>query len=96
VAEDPFRCGICLPTSSSLSEAEQLYVINEVRRAARAPELLLQRVDEHSNRGPMVSGEWAVNNVDKNGIEAQASKIARKPCGRCGAAIGESEFVSGK
>ena len=42
VAEELFLQGICLPSSSSLSEAEQLYVINEVRRAARAPEVLLQ------------------------------------------------------
>ena len=54
VAEDLFRCGICLPSSSSLSEAEQLYVINEVRRAARAPDLL-QRVEQDSNGGP-----WSV------------------------------------
>jgi hypothetical protein len=33
-----------------------------------------------------------VNNVDKKGIEAQASKIARKPCGRCGTAIEENAF----
>lgn len=52
VAEDLFRRGICLPSSSSLSEAEQLYVINEVRRAARAPELLLRRAEEQSNIGP--------------------------------------------
>jgi pyridoxal phosphate-dependent aminotransferase EpsN len=52
VAEDLFLRGICLPSSSNLSEAEQLYVINEVRRAARAPELLLQRGEEHSNSGP--------------------------------------------
>jgi pyridoxal phosphate-dependent aminotransferase EpsN len=45
VAEDVFRRGICLPSSSSLSDAEQLCVINEVRRAARAPELLLQSVE---------------------------------------------------
>jgi pyridoxal phosphate-dependent aminotransferase EpsN len=45
VAEDVFRRGICLPSSSSLSDAEQLCVINRVRRAARAPELLLQRVE---------------------------------------------------
>jgi hypothetical protein len=32
-----------------------------------------------------------VNNVDKNGIEAQASKIARKPCMRCGTVIEENE-----
>jgi pyridoxal phosphate-dependent aminotransferase EpsN len=36
VAEDLFRRGICLPSSSSLSVEEQLYVINEVRRAAGA------------------------------------------------------------
>lgn len=34
VAEDLFRRGICLPSSSSLSEADQLRVINAVRRAA--------------------------------------------------------------
>jgi len=39
VAEDLFRRGICLPSSSSLSETEQLYVINTVRKAARASEL---------------------------------------------------------
>jgi pyridoxal phosphate-dependent aminotransferase EpsN len=37
VAEDLFRRGICLPSSSSLSLADQLLVINEVRRAAHAP-----------------------------------------------------------
>ena len=36
VAEDLFLRGICLPSSSSLSEAEQLCVIKEVRRAALA------------------------------------------------------------
>jgi len=55
VAEDLFRRGICLPSSSSLSETQQLYVINEVRRAARAPELLLHRAEEQSN-----SGAWSV------------------------------------
>lgn len=45
VAENLFRSGICLPSSSSLSESDQLYVINEVRKAARAPELLVQRVE---------------------------------------------------
>ncbi len=34
VAEDLFRRGICLPSSSSLCEEEQLYVVNCVRRAA--------------------------------------------------------------
>lgn len=38
VAEELFRRGICLPSSSSLSPGEQLLVINEVRAAAgRAP-----------------------------------------------------------
>lgn len=36
VAEDLFRRGICLPSSSSLSLEDQLYVINRVRAAARA------------------------------------------------------------
>jgi pyridoxal phosphate-dependent aminotransferase EpsN len=36
VAEDLFRRGICLPSSSSLTEEEQLYVINSVRKAAGA------------------------------------------------------------
>ena len=36
VAEDLFRRGICLPSSSSLSLEEQIYVINQVRRAAAA------------------------------------------------------------
>jgi hypothetical protein len=35
----------------------------------------------------MVSGEWPVSNFNKNGIETQASNIARKACGRCGTAI---------
>jgi pyridoxal phosphate-dependent aminotransferase EpsN len=56
VAEDLFCHGICLPSSSSLSEADQLYVINEVRRAARAPELLPEgrRTFE---QWPVASGE---------------------------------------
>lgn len=36
VAEDLFRRGICLPSSSSLTEQEQLHVINTVRKAAGA------------------------------------------------------------
>jgi pyridoxal phosphate-dependent aminotransferase EpsN len=36
VAEDLFRRGICLPSSSSLSEEEQLHVINVVRKMAGA------------------------------------------------------------
>jgi pyridoxal phosphate-dependent aminotransferase EpsN len=39
VAEDLFRRGICLPSSSSLSEEDQLLVVNAVRRAAGADEL---------------------------------------------------------
>lgn len=36
VAEDLYRRGICLPSSSSLSADEQLHVVNQVRRAAGA------------------------------------------------------------
>jgi pyridoxal phosphate-dependent aminotransferase EpsN len=39
VAEDLFARGICLPSSSSLSEEEQLHVVNSVRRAAGADAL---------------------------------------------------------
>jgi dTDP-4-amino-4,6-dideoxygalactose transaminase len=39
VAEDLFRCGICLPSSSSLTVEDQLYVINKVRGAAGAEPL---------------------------------------------------------
>lgn len=38
VADDLYRCGICLPSSSSLTAGEQEYVINRVRAAAGAPE----------------------------------------------------------
>jgi pyridoxal phosphate-dependent aminotransferase EpsN len=45
VAEDLFRRGICLPSSSSLSIADQHYVINQVRAAACAgPQLELESV----------------------------------------------------
>jgi pyridoxal phosphate-dependent aminotransferase EpsN len=40
VAEDLFHRGICLPSSSSLTEEEQLYVINRIRQAAGAPALV--------------------------------------------------------
>jgi pyridoxal phosphate-dependent aminotransferase EpsN len=39
VAGDLFHRGICLPSSSSLSLADQLCVINQVRRAAMVPHL---------------------------------------------------------
>lgn len=39
VAEDVHTQGICLPSSSSLTEDEQLYVVNAIRRAAGAPEI---------------------------------------------------------
>jgi pyridoxal phosphate-dependent aminotransferase EpsN len=39
VAEDLFRRGICLPSSSSLTVQEQLYVINQVRGTAGAASL---------------------------------------------------------
>jgi pyridoxal phosphate-dependent aminotransferase EpsN len=41
VAEDLFRRGICLPSSSSLSLEEQMYVINQVRGAVGAGPLAL-------------------------------------------------------
>ena len=34
VAKDLFRRGICLPSSSSLTEEEQSYLVNAVRRTA--------------------------------------------------------------
>jgi len=39
VAEDLFRRGICLPSSSSLSPEQQLHVVNQVRLAAGASPL---------------------------------------------------------
>jgi pyridoxal phosphate-dependent aminotransferase EpsN len=39
VAEDLFRRGICLPSSSSLSREDQLYVVNRIRAAAGAESL---------------------------------------------------------
>jgi pyridoxal phosphate-dependent aminotransferase EpsN len=39
VAEDLFRRGICLPSSSSLSAEDQLHVVDAVRRAAGIKEL---------------------------------------------------------
>ena len=39
VAADLFRRGICLPSSSSLTEQEQLHVVNTVRRTAGADAL---------------------------------------------------------
>ena len=55
VSEDLFRRGICLPSSSSLSEADQLYVINEVRKAARAPELLPKMLQENE-----YNSKWSI------------------------------------
>ena len=39
IAEDLFRRGICLPSSSSLSLEDQLHVINQIRTAAGADSL---------------------------------------------------------
>lgn len=39
VAEDLFRRGICLPSSSSLSLEDQLHVVNVIRKTAGAPPL---------------------------------------------------------
>jgi pyridoxal phosphate-dependent aminotransferase EpsN len=49
VASDLFRRGICLPSSSSLSLEEQMYVINQVRAAVSAPPL-----DLLEEEGPLV------------------------------------------
>ncbi|HWR51665.1 MAG TPA: aminotransferase class I/II-fold pyridoxal phosphate-dependent enzyme [Bryobacteraceae bacterium] len=43
-AEDLFRRGVCLPSSSSLTEAQQLRVVNAVRKAAGAGEMSELRV----------------------------------------------------
>jgi hypothetical protein len=40
----------------------------------------------------MASNNLAVNTADKKGIEAQASGVARKRCGRCRTAVEETEF----
>jgi pyridoxal phosphate-dependent aminotransferase EpsN len=60
VAEDLFRRGICLPSSSSLSEEDQLHVINAVRRTAGA-DALTQMVQteclaEDGHLGPQGKG----------------------------------------
>ena len=39
IAEDLFRRGICLPSSSSLSFEDQLHVINQIRTAVGADSL---------------------------------------------------------
>jgi pyridoxal phosphate-dependent aminotransferase EpsN len=39
IAEDLFRRGICLPSSSSLSEEEQLYIVNTIRKVVGADAL---------------------------------------------------------
>ena len=39
VAEDLFRRGICLPSSSSLTDEQQLHVVNVVRKTAGAGKL---------------------------------------------------------
>ncbi|MBI3697016.1 MAG: DegT/DnrJ/EryC1/StrS family aminotransferase [Acidobacteria bacterium] len=56
VAEDLFRRGICLPSSSSLTLGEQLYVVNVIRKAAGAPllrelETRLQQYEEMQSCG---------------------------------------------
>jgi pyridoxal phosphate-dependent aminotransferase EpsN len=45
VAEELFRRGICLPSSSSLTLDEQFFVINQVRAAAGAPALVVETAD---------------------------------------------------
>jgi pyridoxal phosphate-dependent aminotransferase EpsN len=41
VAEDLFQRGICLPSSSNLELADQLYVVNQIRRAVGASEIAI-------------------------------------------------------
>ncbi len=53
VAEDLFRRGICLPSSSSLSDEDQLRVVNAVRRAAGAD--TVSDLDETSLYAPSAS-----------------------------------------
>ena len=44
VAEELFRRGICLPSSSSLPEGRPVHVVNQVRRACGAEALLTELV----------------------------------------------------
>ena len=78
VSEDLFRRGICLPSSSSLSEADQLYVINEVRKAARAPELLPKMLQENEYNSTVVDRKCPVKKGKANGIGADASSTDPK------------------
>ncbi len=55
VAEDLFRRGICLPSSSSLVEEDQLRVVNAVRRAAGMGDL-----SELSGTSTMQAESWAI------------------------------------
>jgi hypothetical protein len=55
VAEDLFHRGICLPTSSSLTEEDQLHVVNAVRRTAGMGEL-----NELSETTTIQAESWAV------------------------------------
>jgi pyridoxal phosphate-dependent aminotransferase EpsN len=55
VAEDLFRRGICLPSSSSLTEEDQLHVVNAVRRTAGMDEL-----NELSETTTIQAESWAV------------------------------------
>ncbi len=52
VAEDLFRRGICLPSSSSLTADAQLYVVNQLRRAVGARELEALPAGDFQTTGP--------------------------------------------
>jgi pyridoxal phosphate-dependent aminotransferase EpsN len=54
VAEDLFRRGICLPSSSSLTKKDQLYVVNAVRRIVRAPALDVLPLAAQSVSEPLI------------------------------------------
>ena len=47
VAEDLFRRGICLPSSSNLTPGDQYYVISQVRRIAGVPAIPMNRIFPH-------------------------------------------------
>ena len=53
-----FRRGICLPSSSSLTEEDQLHVVNAVRRTADMGEL--NELSELSETTTIQAESWAV------------------------------------
>lgn len=66
VAQDLFRRGICLPSSTSLSNEEQMHVINQVRKAAgAAPAILaLENLNEDAHPSSPTINSVAVAGTD--------------------------------